>query len=575
MASIARSDLQALGSSVTTTFSITDVTHLSSYNWIEAAEPTIAVPGSPPLWTPPKTPKKIPQDSGFVYISQNAARHPDSPLEPLFRSLFHTNPTFDISSVDVITDRNNIRKLLYFVNPKLDKYGAEPFAIKAEVVGKTIIFSREEAATYEIIQPNEFRGFGHNFEKLYTSTEIAGSTGHHRVISYSFGGLKFVVRHETDGYVKTLPSPDDRPRQTQDEAILSRMMDTLSVSPTTVGHVITGSKLSMCHVGKEVPIESTLEIKTRAMTRRLEIADVAAQLWVSQTPRLARAYHNKGTFQKPQVEDITAEVKAWESDHEEDLKRLGGLIQKIVSIARECAGSVAIKYDVSRDQLQIEKTAAAPTLPEDLYSRWDNTGTNTTQPARNGHERITDTHSSRPKRLDDVPFSKVIQIGVDKGFRHIFRNMPENLADYQELCRSMKRLGTDVLQGRQIRSLMSDMRLGKDDYDPEERRTFSMKSIARDSAFRLLYLFLDGAVSDRNMAYEATLFVVSHARIFKHKTRKMVLEAFNAQFVASDKQRRILDQWQTKWDSSHWSNDLDVTTDECESDFSFDSFNSF
>ncbi|KAK7225493.1 hypothetical protein V2G26_013496 [Clonostachys chloroleuca] len=383
MATIPRSHPQALGSSVATASSITDVTHLSSYNWIEAAEPTIAVPGSPPSWTPPKSPQKFPQDSGFVYIAQNAARHPDGPLEPLFRALFYANPSFDISSVDVITDRNNIRKLLYFVNPKLNKFGPQPFTIRAEVIGKTIIFSRDETATYEIIKPGQFRGFGHNFEKLSTSSEIARSTGHHRIISYSFGGLKFVLRHETDGYVKTLPSPDASPRKTQDEISLDRMLSTLSVSPTTVGHAITGSKLSMCHVGKEVPIESTLEIKTRAMTRRLEISDVAAQLG---------------------VEDITAEIKVWESQHEEDLKTLGGLIQKIVSTAKECAGSVTIKYDKSRNELQIEKTAATPILPQDLYSRRDSEKTSTAQNARTGDESTPHANGSELKGLGDVSY---------------------------------------------------------------------------------------------------------------------------------------------------------------------------
>lgn len=310
-----------------------------------------------------------------------------------------------------------MRKLLYFVNPKLNKFAPEPFTIKAEVVGKTTIFSRDETATHEIIKPGQFRGFGHNFEKLYTSSEISGSTGHHRIISYSFGGLKFVVRHETDGYVKTLPSPDASPGKTQDETGLSRMLSTLSVSPTTASHAITGSKLSMCHVGKEVPIESTLEIKTRAMTRRLKISDVAAQLWVSQTPMLVRAYHNKGTFQKPQVEDITAEIKAWESQHEEDLKTLDGLIQKIVSTAKECAGSVVIKYDVSQDELQIEKTAATPMLPQDLYSRWDGKGkkTSTAQQARTGDEPTPYANGSEPKGLEDVQVHEATRAGLEKG----------------------------------------------------------------------------------------------------------------------------------------------------------------
>ncbi|CAG9972473.1 unnamed protein product [Clonostachys byssicola] len=566
MATIARSDLQALGSSAAGASSITDVTHLSSYNWIEGAKPTIAVPGSPPLWTPPKTPQKVAQDSGLVYIAQNAARHPESPLEPLFRSLFHKQPYFDISSIDVITDRNNIRKLLYFVNPKLNKFAPEPFTIKAEVVGETIIFSRDETATYEIIKPGQFRGFGHNFEKLYTSSEIPGSTGHHRIISYSFGGLKFVVRHETDGYVKTLPSSDANSRKTQDESSLSGMMSSLSVSPTIVRCAIIGSKLYVCHVGKKVPIESTLEIKTRAMTRRLEISDVAAQLWISQTPMLVRAYHDKGTFQEPQVEDITAEIKAWESDHEEDLKMLGGLIRKIVLTAQECGGSVAIRYDKSRDELQIEKTAATPMLPEDLYCRWYSKMKNITLQARSGYESTLHATEVGLEGVEYVRLSNVIQIGLDKGFRYVFRNMSENLVDYQVLCKSMKRRGIDVLQGRQIHDVMSDIRKAEDDCDSKEHRTPSFKSLARDSAFRLLYCFLDGTVSDRDEAYEATLFVVSHPSIFKRRTRKMVLAAYNSKFVASDKDQRVLNQWQAKWDLSPVSGDLGVMTEEYESD---------
>src|SRR5947207_5249456 len=85
---------------------ITDVKHLSSYNWMEEPTPTIVVPGSPALWSPPIAPQKVKKDSGLIYIAQNAARHPDSPLEPLFRALYIEHPSFDIHSIDVVTDRN-------------------------------------------------------------------------------------------------------------------------------------------------------------------------------------------------------------------------------------------------------------------------------------------------------------------------------------------------------------------------------------------------------------------------------------------------------------------------------------
>ncbi|KFY98645.1 hypothetical protein V500_01584, partial [Pseudogymnoascus sp. VKM F-4518 (FW-2643)] len=47
IAQISRLELQDLSTPFEAT--ITDVKQLSSYNWIEASSPTIAVPGTPPL----------------------------------------------------------------------------------------------------------------------------------------------------------------------------------------------------------------------------------------------------------------------------------------------------------------------------------------------------------------------------------------------------------------------------------------------------------------------------------------------------------------------------------------------
>lgn len=199
LAEISRQDLLEL--TTLPLASITDVRHLSSYNWIEANSPTIAVPGSPPLWAALQGPRTLKKDSGLIYIAQNAARHPDSPLEPLFRALYIANPSFDIGSIDVVTDRNNIRKLLSFINPGSARNGLEPFTINIEVVKNTAIFSRTETATHEFVGVHEFKGFGHEFEKSYTTSQISDSTGHHRIISYRFSDLNLIVRHETDGYV--------------------------------------------------------------------------------------------------------------------------------------------------------------------------------------------------------------------------------------------------------------------------------------------------------------------------------------------------------------------------------------
>ncbi|UDD59275.1 hypothetical protein AFCA_006696 [Aspergillus flavus] len=251
--------------------SITDVEHLSSYNWIESSTPTIAVPGCPPLWSPAKTSKKVAKDSGLIYIAQNAVRHPESSLEPLFRSLYIENPLYNIRLVDLITDRNNIRKLLSFINPNLSKNGLEPFTIGVEVTNNTAIFCRMEAETCMFIGPHEFRGYGHEFEKAFTTTQVSASTGHYRIISYNLGDLKFIVRYETDAYVDELSGVQSRNVELENGSLLS-MMKTMSLSQLeSRSRLPAESKLVMKEEGKQVSIQSTLEIKTRVAHKPINI----------------------------------------------------------------------------------------------------------------------------------------------------------------------------------------------------------------------------------------------------------------------------------------------------------------
>ncbi|KAL7944687.1 hypothetical protein V8C42DRAFT_325579 [Trichoderma barbatum] len=173
---------------------------------------------------------------------------------------------------------------------------------------------------------------------------------------------------------------------------------------------------------------------------------------------------------------------------------------------------------------------------------------------------------------DDLPFFDVINDGVTDGFRHCFRKMPTQLNDYHVLCETLEFLCVDVLSNRNLHDIMKDFRLGKSDWDPEERREIICKSLARDSAFRLLYLFLLGEfkseVKDRNAAYNAALFVVSHPSIFKPRTRKMVREAYEERFDASAKQLNELNKW--TFESSVSEDEGDKTTTSEDVDFDSD-----
>jgi hypothetical protein len=144
-------------------------------------------------------------------------------------------------------------------------------------------------------------------------------------------------------------------------------------------------------------------------------------------------------------------------------------------------------------------------------------------------------------KRNDIRFSNIIQMGKEKGFRQLFRRMPTNLADYRVLCEFLETLNVDVLQGREVRELMADLRNVKEDWDPFERRKIAgCKADARDSAFRLLYILLRVPIYDRNAVYNATLFIVSHCRIFGWRARKMVREALEDTLMPSAKQRKEL-----------------------------------
>ncbi|KAI1087543.1 hypothetical protein F5B19DRAFT_486628 [Rostrohypoxylon terebratum] len=370
---ITRQDLEG---STALAATIAEVKPLASYSWIEAPVPTIAVPGIPPRWTPPRGPRRLPKDKGLIYIAQNAARHPDSPLEPLFRAIYITQPDFDIGATDVVTDRNNVRKLLSFIDPSSSRNGLEPFAIDVEVVKDTAIFSRMETKTKEYIAPHEFKGYGHEFEKAYTTDDVNGSTGHHRIVSYKFSGLNFIVRHEVDGFVQSrMETPLSSRGGGADD--ISSLMGSLSLTTGSTANkttTIDGSKLVIREEGHLVPIESTLEIKTRVAHKPLNIQEIAPQLWTSQTLKLVRAYHTGGMFQEPRVEDVSADIRRWEQANQANLKKLAMLIKKIISAVKTHGGRATIKYGGGPGQLMVRKADDKPMLPKDLYSKWDNGG---------------------------------------------------------------------------------------------------------------------------------------------------------------------------------------------------------
>ncbi|KAI9687226.1 MAG: hypothetical protein M1822_002269 [Bathelium mastoideum] len=548
-------------------------------------------------------------DSGMRYIDQNAARNPTFPLEPLFRALFTLKPEYEIGNIDLVTDRNNVRKLLRFV-----KGSSEAFRFEVEIAGgKTALFTRNEDKATEMIQG--FKGYGHNFESAYTK-KSSGSTGHHRVVSYKFGDLRCIVRHETDGYIDDAHGSATTTSTAKGNDDLSDLLEALSISQSGPGSGPL-SGLSIESGGEAVDWSTVLEIKTRAISRELDMDETTSQLWVSQTPNLVVGYHRNGVFNDVRPRDMKQNIRNWEAANQKDLSSLACLMKKIITVVKCSAGTNAVaKYNGGRT-LSVIAGEQERALPDDLYLRWEakdrtnSTDKNKEDESTGGDDkpsqslttmtspkttiRIGDVHydndvvskipylasfvndqAKAPSESvelthDPIPLFDTALRGIESGYRQCFRSIPADPAQHRILCNTYDFLGIDVVGGQSITKIINDLKSGKIDYDLDYGRYREIKgdkSKARDAAFKLLYSILRGELDDKDRAkiFDAVLFVVSHPATFKWRTRTVIRTGYEERLKVSTKQKERLDQWK-KGDASKQEADdeVDATTEEAES----------
>lgn len=136
--------------------------------------------GYPRIWKS-TTPSRVPADSGVQYVDRNASHMGHrSPLLPIFAAIDTLHDNFPYQDLDLITDRNNLRKLLRCIDQQHDR----AFRIDIDLVEKTCLLTRREDIMMETI--NEFRGYGHEYEMAATKSRRGSEEeiGHHRIVTY-------------------------------------------------------------------------------------------------------------------------------------------------------------------------------------------------------------------------------------------------------------------------------------------------------------------------------------------------------------------------------------------------------
>jgi hypothetical protein len=314
---------------------ITNVKPIASYSWIEAATPTIAVPGSPRVWF--TGPQRVPADSGTRFVDQNAFyMRKMSPLIPLFAAIDDMNPSFDYKQFDFITDRNNLRKLLRWASGSSDE---KDFRIDIDVAGSTCLFTRLEAQNTEIIQG--FMGYGHEYEKAATRVTrgCERATGHHRIISIDIGELKILLRF-------TIEACTSSTNDTNDEDDLLAAFSGLGIGgasasgdikkPQAIVPIVRGVSITRTTPRKVVPQTSLIELKTRAARREIDWEEIYPQLYLSQTALLYIAKHERGNFNTLEKVELGSEsMQTHARRAEQGVAKLKLVLQDILDAAKK------------------------------------------------------------------------------------------------------------------------------------------------------------------------------------------------------------------------------------------------
>lgn len=132
--------------------------------------------GSPRIWNESASLPTVPPDTEDQVIDPNGLRLPETPLLPIFLAV---PSTFDWPSIDIVTDRNNLRKLFSWVQGRADK-----FRIDVELAGDTVLFNRwEEQATVRAFEGSYGAGFEWAATTAADGCESAG-LGNHRIVRY-------------------------------------------------------------------------------------------------------------------------------------------------------------------------------------------------------------------------------------------------------------------------------------------------------------------------------------------------------------------------------------------------------
>ncbi|KAI1455994.1 hypothetical protein F4805DRAFT_254151 [Annulohypoxylon moriforme] len=331
---------------------ITDCKYIASYSLVDSSPSRIIIPGQPASWEPPQLPTQLPRDSDKYFRDQNGARFPEHPMQPSVQSLFALNERFDSENVDIMGCASSLGNILRFIR-SIDS----TFRFDVEMVGNTLFLinnNRDQTI------PGVY-GHGMTFLENFTTyqAELKETKSHQRIISYSFAGLKCLVRFECDGHLGN----------SNNTSTTASDPEALNVSQTA-----SSNSIAVKVAGVSVPQHSIIEIKTRSQLngQEIEMSEHYPRLWLRQIPNFIVGYHIKGSFEDVQNKNVQQDLHEWESAHESELRKFASILRQLI-IEVKRAGN--FKLELCRTglgPLELREQIGTPreVLPDDWKDMW-------------------------------------------------------------------------------------------------------------------------------------------------------------------------------------------------------------
>lgn len=125
-----------------------------------------------------------------AYLDHNGIKMPKALLQPIIQAVdahreYLDIPSFDWPSVDFVTDRNGLRKLLRWIISKSDSSRVcDPFRIDMQLAGRCTVLFNSWSPTYKSAMSGYT--FGYHFEDAVThpGVDCEETSSNQRIVTY-------------------------------------------------------------------------------------------------------------------------------------------------------------------------------------------------------------------------------------------------------------------------------------------------------------------------------------------------------------------------------------------------------